>query len=178
MKRTLRKLVLPVFASQLVLFNTNAQLTPTFDVEMESGETIQIPDGRPIYAVMISGYKRNANLDELHFYKFAKHIAEKGGYVHFSWWNNFLKPCGTYPKIRRQAAHRIILGTSAGEPTGKGGVRRPFKEASWHCMYKEFPSLLFSCSLSDIINTVIGNRRPCLLLCGTTWSDNNAFVSA
>jgi len=96
--------------------NTNTPLTPTagptFSVELpcvtnvEAGvpprwldpgcdsvpETIQIPDGRPIYALLVSGFYQNSNLDMFHWYRFAQSLHEKGAYVHYAWWNNLLAP--------------------------------------------------------------------------------------
>ncbi|MGE3108850.1 MAG: GC-type dockerin domain-anchored protein [Phycisphaerales bacterium] len=53
---------------------------------------IDVPNGRPIYALLVSGYGRNASLDELTFYRFARHLQSRGAYVHFAWWNNLLAP--------------------------------------------------------------------------------------
>ncbi len=77
--------------------------TDTFTVELpctEKGwfgedcvnETIEIPNGRPIYALLVSGFHQNKNLDMFHYYNFAKCLLEKGAYVHYAWWNNLLAP--------------------------------------------------------------------------------------
>ena len=58
----------------------------------ENNETILIPKERPIYALLVSGFHQNKNLDMFHFYNFAKHLQEKGAYVHYAWWNNLLAP--------------------------------------------------------------------------------------
>jgi pimeloyl-ACP methyl ester carboxylesterase len=55
-------------------------------------ETIEIPNGRPIYALLVSGFHQNSNLDMFHFYNFARCLQEKGAYVHYAWWNNLLAP--------------------------------------------------------------------------------------
>jgi hypothetical protein len=61
-------------------------------------EVIQIPNGRPIYALLVSGFHQNKNFEMFHFYNFAKCIFErtkhhdKKAYVHFAWWNNILAP--------------------------------------------------------------------------------------
>ena len=55
-------------------------------------EDIEIPNGRPIYALIVSGYASNLYLDEIMLYNFVKEILSKGGYVHYSWWNNLLAP--------------------------------------------------------------------------------------
>jgi pimeloyl-ACP methyl ester carboxylesterase len=55
-------------------------------------ETINIPSGRPIYALLVSGFHQNRNLDMFHFYNFARCLQQKGAYVHFAWWNNLLAP--------------------------------------------------------------------------------------
>jgi hypothetical protein len=57
-----------------------------------SDDAIEVPNGRPIYAIFVSGYARNAPLDELTFYNFARHLQARGAYVHFAWWNNLLAP--------------------------------------------------------------------------------------
>jgi len=55
-------------------------------------ETIQIPHGRPIYALLVSGFAQNKNLDMFHWYNFARCLHEKNAYVHYAWWNNLLAP--------------------------------------------------------------------------------------
>ena len=55
-------------------------------------DSMDIPNGRPIYALLVSGFHQNRNLDMFHFYNFAKCLLEKGAYVHYSWWNNLLAP--------------------------------------------------------------------------------------
>ncbi len=56
------------------------------------GDSITIPDDRPIYAILVSGYARNYEFDEVHFFNFAKFLMERGAYVHIAWWNNLLAP--------------------------------------------------------------------------------------
>lgn len=55
-------------------------------------DKIKIPKDRPIYALLVSGYYQNNNLDMFHFYKFAQCLQQKGAYVHYAWWNNLLAP--------------------------------------------------------------------------------------
>ncbi len=55
-------------------------------------ETITVPNGRPIYALIVSGYASNRYLDELMVYNFARHLMANRAYVHFAWWNNLLAP--------------------------------------------------------------------------------------
>ena len=55
-------------------------------------DTIEIPRGCSIYLVIASDWGRNREFNELLFYPLAKYVAEHNGYVHYSWWNNFLKP--------------------------------------------------------------------------------------
>jgi pimeloyl-ACP methyl ester carboxylesterase len=57
-----------------------------------SDETICVPDGRPAYAVLVSGYHQNYSFDMFHWYNFAKCLIKQDAYVHFAWWNNFLYP--------------------------------------------------------------------------------------
>lgn len=69
----------------------------TFTVTLPSigggnGDSLTLPHGCRIYALFVSGYARNPQLDELTFYKAAKFITENNGYVHWAWWNNILKP--------------------------------------------------------------------------------------
>jgi pimeloyl-ACP methyl ester carboxylesterase len=66
-------------------------------------ETITIPNGRPIYALIISGYESNAYLDELMVYDFARHLMAQGAYVHYSWWNNLLAPYMERPLHHQQS---------------------------------------------------------------------------
>ena len=54
--------------------------------------SIEIPSGRPVYALLVSGFHQNRNLDMFHFYNFARCLQQKGAYVHFAWWNNLLAP--------------------------------------------------------------------------------------
>lgn len=65
---------------------------PSIDGDPNKLETIELPDGRPVYAFLVSGYHQNRSFDMFHFYNFAKCVLEKGGYVHYSWWNNLLAP--------------------------------------------------------------------------------------
>lgn len=62
----------------------------TFRVDLGT-DYLDLPAGCRIYALIVSGYERNNNLDELTLYNFAKFVAENNGYVHYAWWNNLLK---------------------------------------------------------------------------------------
>lgn len=55
-------------------------------------EVIVVPKGRTIYALLVSGYAQNADLNLLHFFNFAHYVLKQGGYVHYAWWNNLLAP--------------------------------------------------------------------------------------
>lgn len=57
-----------------------------------SDDTITLPNGCSIYAFLVSGYKENAELREVIFYKLAEFVAKNDGYVHVAWWNNLLRP--------------------------------------------------------------------------------------
>lgn len=57
-----------------------------------TADSIEVPNGRPIYALIVSGYRSNAYLDELLVYDFARHLMAQGAYVHYAWWNNLLAP--------------------------------------------------------------------------------------
>ena len=61
------------------------------DVEA-TDDRITVPNGRPIYALFVSGYAQNSHLDELVFFNFARHLMGRGAYVHYAWWNNLLAP--------------------------------------------------------------------------------------
>jgi len=65
---------------------------PSIDGDPKRLEVIELPNGRPVYAFLVSGYHQNRNFDMFHFYNFARCVLEKGGYVHYSWWNNLLAP--------------------------------------------------------------------------------------
>ena len=66
--------------------------TPAAIPSCTNTECIEIPNGRPIYALLVSGFHQNRNLDMFHWYNLAKCLQEKGAYVHYSWWNNLLAP--------------------------------------------------------------------------------------
>lgn len=65
---------------------------PIWNNEDPVDEVIEIPDGRPIYALIVSGYASNQYLDEMMLYDFARDLMDKGAYVHYAWWNNLLAP--------------------------------------------------------------------------------------
>ncbi len=56
-------------------------------------DSIVIPAGRPIYAIIVHGYTQNQGFNQLLCYNFAKRLMEEGAYVHWSWWNNL---CAEY----------------------------------------------------------------------------------
>jgi hypothetical protein len=55
-------------------------------------DSITVPNGRPIYALIVSGFGSNKYLDQLMVYNFARHLMARGAYVHYAWWNNLLAP--------------------------------------------------------------------------------------
>jgi hypothetical protein len=57
-----------------------------------SNDSITVPNGRPIYALIVSGFGSNRYLDELMVYNFARYLLTNGAYVHYAWWNNLLAP--------------------------------------------------------------------------------------
>lgn len=65
---------------------------PEHDETCLSDETICVPDGRPAYAILVSGYHQNYSFDMFHWYNFANCLIKQDAYVHFAWWNNFLYP--------------------------------------------------------------------------------------
>jgi len=65
---------------------------PSIDGDPKKVEVIEIPNGRPIYALLVSGFHQNKQLDMFHFYNFAKCLLKRGAYVHYAWWNNLLAP--------------------------------------------------------------------------------------
>ena len=79
---------------------TDVALDPTDDtftvflqgINGAPDDQIKIPNGRPIYAILISGYSQNGSFDMFHYYKFADCLLKQGAYVHYSWWNNLLAP--------------------------------------------------------------------------------------
>ncbi|MGH9793524.1 MAG: hypothetical protein ACRD5G_02015 [Candidatus Acidiferrales bacterium] len=54
-------------------------------------DSVTLPKGCRIYALLVSGYSVNPKLDLLSFYKLARFVAENNGYVHYAWWNNLMK---------------------------------------------------------------------------------------
>jgi hypothetical protein len=65
-------------------------------VEIDAPDSVTLPKGCRIYAFLIGDgggdADQNAAFNQLTYYKFAKFLAENDGYVHYSWWNNLLKP--------------------------------------------------------------------------------------
>jgi pimeloyl-ACP methyl ester carboxylesterase len=83
----------------IVLPAVNAGITevgfpvpPIWNGNPHTSDVIEIPNGRPIYALIVSGYASNAYLDEMMLYNFARYLMDQGAYVHYSWWNNLLAP--------------------------------------------------------------------------------------
>lgn len=70
---------------------TTVRLPSVSPTEVEE-DVILVPNGCRIYLLIASDYGRNRRMDELLFYPLAKFVAENGGYVHYSWWNNLLRP--------------------------------------------------------------------------------------
>jgi pimeloyl-ACP methyl ester carboxylesterase len=79
-------------------------------------EVIQIPDGRPVYALLVSGFHQNKNLDMFHFYNFNKCIfrhteqLDEKAYVHYAWWNNLLAPYMKKPLHNDESVPSKVLG--------------------------------------------------------------------
>ena len=73
-------------------------------------DSVTLPNGCDVYAIIVHGYGRNSLFDELMYYRLAKWVAEHNGYVHYSWWNNFL---GAYMS---RPLH-VIGGSTRGEAT-------------------------------------------------------------
>lgn len=71
--------------------------------EVNASDTIIVPNGRPIYAIIVSGYASNVYLDELMVYRFARHLLAQGAYVHWAWWNNLLAPYMERPLHHNQS---------------------------------------------------------------------------
>lgn len=55
-------------------------------------DSITVPNSRPIYALIVSGFGSNKYLDQLMVYNFVRHLMARGAYVHYAWWNNLLAP--------------------------------------------------------------------------------------
>jgi pimeloyl-ACP methyl ester carboxylesterase len=71
-------------------------LPPALEYQTDTtmrADSIVIPNGRPIYALLVQGFTQNKNFDLLLCYNFARHLMQKGAYVHYAWWNNL---CGEY----------------------------------------------------------------------------------
>lgn len=73
-------------------------------------DSITIPNGRPIYALIVAGYQNNGYLDELLVYNFARHLMAQGAYVHYAWWNNLLAPYMERPLHHAQSHPGDLLG--------------------------------------------------------------------
>ena len=106
-----------VFGTRAQLTNCEPPFEPTFTVQLpklgtppdEEGQgwsrpavwdghpgatddSITVPNGRPIYALIVSGYGSNKYFDQLMVYNFARYLMAHGAYVHYAWWNNLLAP--------------------------------------------------------------------------------------
>jgi len=68
-----------------------------------TNDSITVPNGRPIYALIVSGFGSNRYLDELMAYNFARHLMAQGAYVHYAWWNNLLAPYMERPLHHNQS---------------------------------------------------------------------------
>ena len=91
-------------------------------------DSVTLPKGCKIYAFLVHGYARNADLDELMFYKLAKFVAENDGYAHWSWWNNFLgeymsRPLHSRPVFQPSPGNLITNGLAFTLPEGRGKGR-------------------------------------------------------
>ena len=84
-----------------------------------SDDSITVPNGRPIYALIVSGYESNKYLDELMVYKFARHLMAQGAYVHYAWWNNLLAPYMERPLHYDQSDPGSLFGNSFNFPNPK-----------------------------------------------------------
>jgi len=84
-------------------------------------DSVTLPDGCRIYALLVSGYERNKAFNELTFYTLAKWVAEHGGYVHYAWWNNLLKEYMGGP-LHDVEVTIPLLGTFRANPGGLIGV--------------------------------------------------------
>ena len=83
----------PTFTVELSCVTANEAGMPEGVLDGDcTDDSIQIPNDRPIYALLVSGYYQNSNLDMFHWYRFAQSLHEKGAYVHYAWWNNLLAP--------------------------------------------------------------------------------------
>ncbi len=97
----------------------------TFTVSLPSvadgpGDSVTLPSGCRVYALLVSGFARNGALDELVFYDLAHYVLQQDGYVHWAWWNNLLKEYMARPLHRtetyRQFPTDLPLGPNPGDP--------------------------------------------------------------
>src|SRR5207248_429403 len=78
-----------------------------------TNDSITVPNGRPIYALIVSGYESNRYLDELMVYNFARYLLTNGAYVHYAWWNNLLAPYMERPLHHPQSHPGSLAGSMA-----------------------------------------------------------------
>jgi hypothetical protein len=100
----------------------------TFTVTLPSvadgpGDSVTLPDGCRVYALLVSGYLRNSSLDELLFYDLAKFVLEQDGYVHWAWWNNLLKEYMARP-LHRTETYQFLPGQT---PIGPNPGDQPLR---------------------------------------------------
>ena len=127
---------------------------------------ILIPDGRPIYAFLVSGFQQNRDLDMFHFYNFAKCIFEstkeheKMAYVHYAWWNNLLAPYMEEPLHNYDSVPSIggLLDTL---PDYFGFDYDPDEETSWKVPTKAIPAEDYQFQKdAKTVLTAIRSRNP------------------
>lgn len=75
-------------------------------------DSVTLPRGCRIYALLVSGYSRNNKMDEFTFYKVAKFVAENNGYAHYAWWNNLMGEYLSHPLHNFPPQTAILNGQS------------------------------------------------------------------
>ncbi|HMN96946.1 MAG TPA: PKD domain-containing protein [Phycisphaerales bacterium] len=78
------------------------------NAQVPAADSIVVPNGRPIYALFVSGFRSNGHLDQLMTYSFARHLMAQGAYVHYAWWNNLLAPYMERPLHHAQSHPGLV----------------------------------------------------------------------
>ncbi len=99
----------------------------TFTVTLPSvaggpGDSVTLPQGCRVYALLVSGFTRNDALDELLFYDLAKFVLEQDGYVHWAWWNNLLAEYMGRPLHRTETYRHLPGEPELGPNPGTGSL--------------------------------------------------------
>jgi len=79
--------------------------------EVARDDSVTLPNGCRIYAILVGGYGNNHNYSDIMFFKVAEFVAKHDGYVHVAWWNNFTREYAAGPLHPENIVIRRLLGS-------------------------------------------------------------------